>query len=587
MDEKLLKIRHTASHILAQAVLEIYPEAQLAIGPAIEDGFYYDFDLGDKSFTTEDLIALEKKMKKIIAANQKMKHYTEETDKSISYIKTKKQPYKLELAEDLKKEGETVLSFYTMVGQDGQQYFTDLCAGPHVDSTKEVKAIKLLKVAGAYWRGDEKRKMLQRIYGTAFESQTELDQYLEMLKQAEARDHRKLGKELELFVFSELVGPGMPLYTPRGTIVRRMIVNYSNELQQQIGYNEVHTPNLNKAELFKTSGHYDKFKADMLSVKSNYTDEEYFLKPMNCPMHTQIYASKLRSYKDLPVRLCDFANLYRDEKPGELHGLSRLRCFSQDDGHCFCREDQIEQEFTAVLAIIKKAMETYGMEYWIRLSLSDPKHPELYIGERSTWEKSEKLLEEILVKNSIKYKTVEGDAAFYGPKMDLVASDAIGRAFQISTVQLDFNMPQRFGLTYVDSDGSEKTPVMIHRAIVGSPERFMGILIEHYAGAFPTWLAPVQVQVIPVSGDFIENANSLSCRLAAAGIRVEVDGNNETVGYKIRKAEKLKIPYMLVLGEKEVASKKLAVRSRGSRDMNEMPENDFVDKILAEIKNRK
>lgn len=582
----MANIRHTASHILAQAVLELYPDAQLAIGPAIEEGFYYDFDLGDKSFTPDDLAVLEKRMKEIIKEDQRMDHYTEEADKSILYIKGKNQPYKLELAEELKQAGEKVLSFYTMIDQKGKKRFTDLCAGPHVKSTKEVKAVKLLKVAGAYWRGDEKRKMLQRIYGTAFESQAELDKYLEMLKQAEERDHRKLGKELELFVFSDLVGPGMPLYTPRGAVVRRMIINYSNELQQQIGYTEVHTPNVNKAELFKISGHYEKFKADMLSVKSNYTDEEYFLKPMNCPMHTQIYASKLRSYKDLPVRLCDFANLYRDEKPGELHGLSRLRCFSQDDGHCFCREDQIEQEFTAVLDIIKQAMKTYSMEYWIRLSLSDPNHPELYIGERSTWEKSEKMLEEILVKNEIKYKKVEGDAAFYGPKMDLVASDAIGREFQISTIQLDFNMPKRFGLTYVDRDGSEKTPIMIHRAIVGSPERFMGILIEHYGGAFPTWLAPVQIQVVPVSSDFNQHAEELVVRLITAGFRAEIDSNNETVGYKIRKAEKLKIPYMLVLGEKEVASKKLAVRPRGTREMKEMAETDFIDLISAEVKSR-
>jgi len=582
------KIRHSASHVLAQAVLQKFPEAKLGIGPVIENGFYYDFDLGGKTFSQDDVASIEKAMKKIISQGQKFEMYERDIDESIEYIKKKDQPYKLELALDLKKEGEKKLRFYKNTMPNGEvKKFVDLCRGPHVAHTKEIAAFALTKAAGAYWKGDEKNPMLQRIYGVAFAEKKDLDEYLERIKEAEKRDHRKLGKELDLFIFSDIVGPGMPIYTFRGALIRRCIVDYSQELQEAIGYQCVHTPNINKAELFKISGHYEKYKDDMLQVKSHYTDEEYYMKPMNCPQHTQVFASRLRSYKDLPIRIADFANLYRDEKPGELSGLSRLRCFSQDDGHSFCREDQIEEEFTRVLGAIKKAMKTYGMGYWIRLSLRDPEKPDKYIGDDSTWEKSEEILEGILKKNKVDYQKALGEAAFYGPKMDMMATDALGREWQISTIQLDFSMPKRFGLKYVDSDGSEKTPIMIHRAIVGSPERFMSILIEHYAGAFPLWLSPVQVEVIPVSEEYVPFALDLGKEMREMGIRVEVDSENETVGYKIRKAEKMKVPYMVVVGEKEVKGNDLSVRVRGKKEMMKRKKEDFLSEVAAAVGSRK
>jgi threonyl-tRNA synthetase len=379
------------------------------------------------------------------------------------------------------------------------------------------------------------------------------------------------------------VGPGLPLYTFKGAIIRREIINYSNELQKEIGYEEVHTPNMNKAELFKISGHYEKFKDDMFKVVSNYSDEEYFLKPMNCPHHTQLYAAKLRSYKELPVRIADFANLYRDEKPGELSGLTRLRCFCQDDAHCFCREDQIKEEFASILSAIKKAMETYSMVYSIRLSLWDSEHPEKYLGDRKVWDKSQKLLEEILIENKIKYFKAEGEAAMYGPKMDLISKDSLGREWQISTIQLDFIMPQRFGLSYVDVDGKEKTPVMIHRAIVGSPERFLGILIEHYAGAFPVWLAPIQAKIISVGEAHIEYCKKMADEFKENNIRSEIDDHNETVGNKIRKAIEEKVPYLLVVGDREISSEKLAVRDRGEKETRIIDKSDFISEIKRKV----
>lgn len=586
--DQLHEMRHSLAHVLAQAVLQVYPQAKLAIGPVIEDGFYYDFDLGNEKFSDTDLAKLEKRMHKIIQQNQKFERYERGIDESIEYLKSKNQPYKLELAQDLKAAGETKVSFYRNTDPQGKKrFFNDLCKGPHVASTKALgSAFKLTKIAGAYWRGDEARPMLQRIYGVAFAQASELEAYLERLKQAELRDHRKLGRELELFVFSELVGPGLPLYTPRGALVRRLITEYTDELQRRIGYQTVHTPNLNKAELFKVSGHYEKFKENMFLVSSHYTKEEYFLKPMNCPQHTQLYASKLRSYKDLPIRFADFANLYRDEKPGELAGLTRLRAFSQDDAHCFCREDQVEAEFVAVLGIIREALTTYGLEYSVRLSLRDEAHPEQYIGTDVTWRKAQATLEDILKRQRVSYTRAEGEAAFYGPKMDILAHDAIGREWQISTIQLDFGMPMRFELTYIDADGKAKQPVMIHRAITGSPERFMGILIEHYAGAFPVWLAPVQAQVIAVSEKFGKFARQTSEALLAAGVRAELTDADETVGSQIRKAESAKVPYMVVIGEQEVTAGTLAVRRRGSKNLEAMKLDAFIELVDGQSKSR-
>ncbi|MDD4611134.1 MAG: threonine--tRNA ligase [Patescibacteria group bacterium] len=576
-------IRHSLSHVMAAAVKEIWPKVFFAIGPAIENGFYYDLDFDGQKISEEDLKKIEDKMKEIIKNNFKFERFEMGIDEAIDKEGLAGQIYKKELISDLKTAGESKVSYYTLGN------FTDLCRGPHVASTQEInpEAFKLTKLAGAYWRGDEKNKMLTRIYGVAFGTKDELDNYLKMLEEAEKRDHRKLGKELGLFIFSDLVGPGLPIYTKKGAIIRKEIINYSNELQSAIGYEEVHTPNMNKGELFKVSGHYDKYKEDMFHVVSNYTDEEYFLKPMNCPQHTQIYASQVRSYKDLPIRIADFANLYRDERPGELSGLTRLRCFCQDDGHAFCREDQIKDEFKAVLEAINKAMITYGMKYNIRLSLWDPNEPQKYLGEPAIWEKSQKLLEEILIENNIKYFRAEGEAAIYGPKMDLISEDSLGRKWQISTIQLDFIMPQRFGLSYVDSDGKEKTPVMIHRAIVGSPERFLGVLIEHYAGAFPVWLSPVQVKIISVGEKHIEYCKKLAQEFKDNEIRVEVDDSSETVGNKIRKAIGEKVPYILVVGDKEIESGKLAVRDRGSKDMRLLEKVEFIAEVVEKVKSKK
>ena len=578
MDEKQIeKIRHSLSHIMASAVLELYPKTKLGMGPAIENGFYYDFQL-QKPLEEKDLGEIEKKMKELIS--QKLKFEKQNITKRRAKKLFAIQPYKLELIKEL--PGDTV-STYT----SGE--FVDLCKGPHIKNTKEIaqNSFKLTKTAGAYWKGNEKNKMLTRIYGLAFTTEKELMDYLNMLAEAEKRDHRKLGETLDLFVMSDLVGPGLPLYTFKGATILREIRNYCNELQYKIGYQEVQTPNMNRAELFKVSGHYEKYKDDMFSVKSHYTKEEYFLKPMNCPQHTQIYASKPRSYKDMPIRIADFAQLYRDEKTGELSGLTRLRGFAQDDGHCFCREDQIKDEFKSVLSVIEKAMKTYGMKYKIRFSLWDPKHPEKYLGDSKVWKKSQQMLEEILIENKIEYFKAVGEAAIYGPKMDLISKDSLGREWQLSTIQLDFIMPQRFNLKYIDSDGREKTPVMIHRAIVGSPERFFGVLIEHYAGAFPAWLSPIQAVVLPVGEKHFDYAKTVRNQLRENNVRTQIAGKeNETLGKKIRDAEMQKIPYLLIVGDKEVAAKSVSVRERGKGDLGAMEINKFIAKITETISNK-
>lgn len=580
----LEKSRHSLAHILAAAVKRKYPKAKLGIGPIIENGFYYDFDT--KSINDESLAVLEGEMKKILSEELKF------VKEKVTAQKAKKlfqdEPYKLELIEELKKSKKNISVYWTINKKTKEIIFVDLCAGPHILTTKNIdpESFKLLKIAGAYWKGNEKNKMLTRIYGLAFENKETLDNHLTNLLEAERRDHRKLGKELELFVFSDLVGPGLPLYTPKGAAVRNEIVKFSRELNRSIGFEEVHTPNMNKGELFKVSGHYDKYKEDMFKVVSNYSKEEYFLKPMNCPQHTQIYASKIRSYRDLPIRISDFSNLYRDERPGELSGLTRLRAFSQDDGHIFCREDQIKDEFGSVLGAVKTALSTYGLNNTkIRLSLWDPKKKEKYLGDPKTWKKSQALLEEILVESGIDYFIGVGEAAIYGPKMDIMTYDALGREWQVSTIQLDFIMPQRFGLKYADQDGKDKTPVMIHRAIVGSSERFMGILIEHYAGIFPTWLSPVQTAILPIGENQADYAKEIYKTLYESDVRSEIL-NDGTLGSRIREAEMRKIPYILVLGDKEKTAQSISIRKRGVGDLGVMPKNDFLQKIKEEIKNR-
>ena len=576
-DKQIEKMRHSLSHIMASAVTEIWPKTKLGMGPAIENGFYYDFQL-PKPLEENDLEKIEEKMKELIS--QKLKFEKQNITKRRAKKLFAIQPYKLDLIKEL--PGENVSIYKT-----GE--FVDLCKGPHIKSTKEIipNIFKLTKPAGAYWKGNEKNKMLTRIYGLAFETEKELMDYLNMLTEAEKRDHRKLGEKLDLFVISELVGPGLPLYTFKGTVILKEIINYCNELQEKIGYQEVQTPSMNRAELFKISGHYDKYKDDMFKVSSHYTKEEYFLKPMNCPQHTQIFASRPRSYKDLPIRIADFSQLHRDEKTGELSGLTRLRGFRQDDGHCFCREDQIKDEFKSVLSIIEKAMKTYGMDYKIRLSLWNPKQPKKYLGEPKVWKKSQQMLEEILVENKIEYFKAVGEAAIYGPKMDLISRDSLGREWQLSTIQLDFIMPERFGLKYIDSDGKEKTPVMVHRAIVGSPERFLGVLIEHYAGAFPVWLSPIQTAIIPISEKHNEYAQKIEKELKENKIRVEVKNENETLGKKIREAEMQKIPYLLVVGDKEIEAKTISVRERGKGDLGAIKIDEFVNKIKEEINLKK
>lgn len=576
-EHNLEHLRHSAAHLLAAAVLELYPGTKHTIGPAIENGFYFDFEFAEP-FSEESLPKVEKKMRQLATTWKGFERH--ELSPEQAQEEYASNPYKQELINEIIERGEG-LTFY----KSGE--YLDLCRGGHVENPNEVlKHFKLLSVAGAYWRGDEKNPMLTRIYGTAFFTQEELDAHLSHLEEAKRRDHRKLGKELDLFVFSELVGPGLPLYTPRGAYVRRQLQQFVGELQSKIGYQEVWTPQLTKAELFKVSGHYDKYKDDMFSVQSHYSDEEFFLKPMNCPMHAQIYASQQRSYRDLPLRFSDYANLYRDEKPGELSGLTRLRAFSQDDGHCFCREDQIEAEFTSVAEIIIEAIKAFDMKYWIRLSFWDPNEKEKYLGSEEVWERSQQKLEEIVSKLGVEYKKAEGEAAIYGPKMDFIAVDALGREWQISTIQLDFIQPERFGLEYADQDGSLKTPVMIHRAILGSPERFMGLLIEHFAGALPVWLAPTQAVVIPISQDQEEYAQKVTDQLVAAGIRAENWKQAESMQKRIRKAEKEKVPCMLIVGNQEMEAGEVAVRERGNKDHGKMKVDDAASMLRQLIDNK-
>ncbi|HZZ98504.1 MAG TPA: threonine--tRNA ligase [Candidatus Saccharimonadia bacterium] len=567
-------LRHSAAHLLAAAVMQIWPETKRTIGPAIENGFYFDFEFKEP-VSEKEFAKIENEMHKIVKSWKSFERSEVSADEAKKAFPGNQ--FKHELIDEFSKEGQ-VLTFF----KSGE--YSDLCRGGHIENpSEELKHFKLTKIAGAYWRGNEKNPQLTRIYGTVWPTKEDLDQYLFQVEEAVRRDHRKLGKELDLFVFSELVGAGLPLYTPKGALVRRLLQQHVNDLQKEIGYEEVWSPQMTRAELFKVSGHYEKYKADMFRVVSNYSEEEFYLKPMNCPNHCVMYGHQMRSYRDLPIRFSDFANLYRDEKPGELSGLTRLRAFSQDDGHCFCREDQIEQEFENVIDVVQKALAAFGLNYWIRLSFWDPAHKEKYLGEPATWERSQKILEGILDKNKIEFKKAEGEAAIYGPKMDFMAVDALGREWQISTVQLDLIMPSRFGLTYVDQDGSQKTPVMIHRAILGSPERFMGLLIEHLNGKFPTWLAPVQTVVIPISEDQAEYAADLLKQLKKAGIRAENWNGAESMQNRIRKAEKMHVPYMLVVGKKEVEEKSVAVRKQGVREQKTQPIAEFLKDIQKEI----
>lgn len=568
-------LRHSCSHLLAAAVMELWPKAKLTLGPAIEDGFYYDIDFGDTKISEEDFPKIEEEMHELVKSWKSFEKHEITKDEALTQFKGNE--YKEELIEEHSKDGGKLTVY-----QSGN--FRDLCRGGHIENpSKELKYFKLLSVAGAYWRGNEKNKMLTRIYGTVFPTQKELDNYLTLQEEAKRRDHRKLGKELDLFTFSDLVGAGFPLYTPKGALLRRLVNEYVESVQSAQGYTQVWTPQVAKAELFKMSGHYDHYKDSMFRVVSNYSEDEFFLKPMNCPQHTQIYASKARSYRDLPLRYSDFAMLYRDEKPGELSGLARVRAFSQDDCHTFCREDQVDSEIDNELAMTKQIMATFGLTYKYRLSTRDPKKPEKYIGDPKTWDKVEKWAVEIMKRNKIEYFDGPGEAAFYAPKMDLIAKDSLGREWQLSTVQIDYFLPERFKLTYIDSDGHEKRPVMLHRAILGSSERFLMVLIEHFGGNFPTWLTPVQVKILPITDKQLAYAKNVEIALKNSGVRVELDDRNETLQSKIRSAQMEKVAYMFIVGGREEEGKTVAVRKRNGEDLGAKDLDDFINELKSEI----
>ena len=558
--DELRAIRHTASHVLAQAVKRLYPETKLAIGPAIDDGFYYDFDR-EGGFTPDDLEKLEAEMKKIVKENLALKPFVLPRDEAIKFMQEKGEPYKVELIEDL-PEGETI-SFY----QQGD--FVDLCAGPHILYTKGIKAFKLTSIAGAYWRGSEKNKMLTRIYGTAFAKKEDLESYLTMMEEAKKRDHRKLSKELGLFMFAE-EGPGFPFFLPKGMTLKNTLIDYWREIHLREGYQEVSTPVILSRKLWETSGHWDHYKENMYTTVID--DEDYAIKPMNCPGGMLVYKSQSRSYRDLPLRIGELGLVHRHEKSGQLHGLMRVRCFTQDDAHIFMTQDQITDEIKGVTRLINEVYSQFGFDYFVELST----RPEDSMGSDEDWEMATNGLRNALDEMGLKYIVNEGDGAFYGPKIDFHLRDSIGRTWQCGTIQLDFQLPQRFEAEYVAEDGTKKRPIMIHRVCFGSIERFIGILIEHFAGKFPVWLAPVQVKVIPVSEKSMEYAQGVYDQLKAAGIRTELDRKDEKVGYKIRQAQLEKVPFMLVLGEKEAAEGKITVRSRDKGDLGVADLSTFI-----------
>ena len=569
-EDELRAIRHTASHVLAQAVKRLYPETKLAIGPAIDDGFYYDFDR-EGGFTPEDLEKLEAEMKKIIKENIPLKPFVLPRDEAIKLMQEKGEPYKVELIEDLPEE-ETI-SFY----QQGD--FTDLCAGPHIMYTKGVKAFKLTSIAGAYWRGSEKNKMLTRIYGTAFANKEDLENYLTMLEEAKKRDHRKLGKELGLFMFTE-EGPGFPFFLPKGMTLKNTLIDYWREIHLRENYQEVSTPVILSRKLWETSGHWDHYKDNMYTTVID--EEDYAIKPMNCPGGMLVYKSQPRSYRDLPLRVGELGLVHRHEKSGQLHGLMRVRCFTQDDAHIFMTQEQITEEIKNVTRLINEVYTLFGFEYFVELST----RPEDSMGSDEDWELATNGLRNALEEMGRDYIVNEGDGAFYGPKIDFHLRDSIGRTWQCGTIQLDFQLPQRFEAEYVAEDGTKKRPIMIHRVCFGSIERFIGILIEHFAGKFPVWLAPVQVKVIPVSEKSMEYATGVYEKLRAAGIRTELDHKDEKVGYKIRQAQLEKVPFMLVLGEKEAAEGAITVRSRDKGDLGSAQLDEFIADVKKMVESR-
>ena len=565
--DELRAIRHTASHVLAQAVKRLYPETKLAIGPAIDDGFYYDFDR-EGGFTPDDLEKLEAEMKKIVKENLALKPFVLPRDEAIKFMQEKGEPYKVELIEDL-PEGETI-SFY----QQGD--FVDLCAGPHILYTKGIKAFKLTSIAGAYWRGSEKNKMLTRIYGTAFAKKEDLEAYLTMMEEAKKRDHRKLGKELGLFMFAE-EGPGFPFFLPKGMTLKNTLIDYWREIHLREGYQEVSTPVILSRKLWETSGHWDHYKENMYTTVID--DEDYAIKPMNCPGGMLVYKSQPRSYRDLPLRVGELGLVHRHEKSGQLHGLMRVRCFTQDDAHIFMTEEQITDEIKGVMRLINEVYGKFGFPYHVELST----RPENSIGSDEDWELATEGLRRALEETGMDYVVNEGDGAFYGPKIDFHLEDSIGRTWQCGTIQLDMQMPQRFDITYVGSDGEKHRPVMIHRVIFGSIERFIGILIEHFAGKFPLWLAPVQVKLLTVTEKYSDYALKIAGQFEGAGLRAEADIRNEKIGYKLREARNERNPYICIIGEKEVEGDYLTVRNNKTGEQFEIKPDELQENLLKEI----
>ena len=562
--------RHTASHIMAQAIKRLYPETKLAIGPSIAEGFYYDVDR-ETPFTAEDLEKIEDEMKKIVKENLEIKRYTMPRDEAIAYFQEKAEPYKVELIEDL-PEGEEI-SFYS------QGEFTDLCAGPHLMTTKPVKAFKLTSLAGAYWRGDEHNKMLQRIYGTAFSKKVELDEYLARIEEAKKRDHRKLGREQGLFMMRE-EGPGFPFFLPNGMVLKNTLLDYWRTIHRRAGYVEISTPIILSRKLWETSGHWDHYKENMYTTVID--EQDYAIKPMNCPGGILVYQSEPRSYRDLPIRMGELGIVHRHEKSGQLHGLMRVRCFTQDDAHIFMTPDQIKDEIKGVVQLIDEVYSLFGFKYHVELST----RPDNSMGSDEDWEMATDALRSALDDMGLPYVINEGDGAFYGPKIDFHLEDSIGRTWQCGTIQLDFQLPLRFELEYTGADGEKHRPIMIHRVVFGSIERFIGILIEHFAGAFPTWLAPVQVKVLPISDKHLEYGMQVLEELCAAGIRAEIDTHAEKIGYKIRQSRLEKVPYMLIVGQKEEEEHRVSMRSRYDGDAGSMDLSAFIEQVREEIRTK-
>lgn len=591
-------MRHSLAHILATAVTQLYPDVKLGVGPVVENGFYYDVDLGPLQLSEDDFADIEAKMKQIIGDNQMFERFTMSIDKAISWAQDNGQPYKEELLNDLKRAGTTVakdlnkeelgtiaegagqveeVSFY----RNGD--FTDLCRGPHLKSTADAGAFKLMRVSGAYWRGKEGNPQMQRIYGVGFATEKELRQYLALLEEAKKRDHRRLGQELDLFIFSDLVGSGLPLFTPRGTVLREELSEFSNELRERNGFEKVFIPHITKPALYEKSGHWSKFGDELFLVKSQETSDEFAMKPMNCPHHTRIYASKPRSYRDLPIRYLETTTVYRDEKTGELGGLSRVRAITQDDSHVFCRQDQIEQEIDSLLAAARELYETVGMKLRVRLSYRDSS--DAYLGGAELWKSAQAQLKIATEANQLDYFEEEGEAAFYGPKIDFMATDALGREHQVATVQLDFVQPQRFELEYTDDKGEKQTPVMVHCALLGSIERFLSVYIEHTAGKFPVWAAPEQVRLITVNQEdaTVALAQEVMRQAASLGLRIKVDNDNESVGKKIRNSELMKIPYVVVIGQKEIETSEVTPRIRKDIAVATEPATYTVEEFLKTV----